>query len=248
MPIDKNKKIVIIGGGQSSAEIVSHLISDNSKLPKKITWITRRDNFLPLDDSPFVNELFTPSYSNYFYNMPISKRNELIKKQKLFSDGISNSTLEDIYKRLYEIYYLNGNENICDLVTNSEVINAHKNQESWRIEAKNFCKNITMYFDSDIVILCTGYQYKLPSFLHNLSDEFQRDTDGNLVINEDYSLRWKNSTEYQIYIQNGARHIRGIADPNLSLTPWRSALILNSIAKKKIYDVDNYKSFFDWKD
>ena len=30
-------------------------------------WVTRRSNFLPLDESPFTNELFVPAYSDFFF-------------------------------------------------------------------------------------------------------------------------------------------------------------------------------------
>ena len=57
----KNKKIIIVGGGQSGAEIFNDIISLKD-LPSKITWVTRRAHFQPLEDSCFSNEFYTPSY------------------------------------------------------------------------------------------------------------------------------------------------------------------------------------------
>lgn len=50
-----------------------------------------------------------------------------------------------------------------------------------------------------------------------------------------------------MYVQNAARPRRGVADPNLSLMAWRSATIVNSLAGKRIYDLEGSSSAFDWR-
>jgi lysine N6-hydroxylase len=39
--------------------------------------------------------------------------------------------------------------------------------------------------------------------------------------------------------------MRGIADPNLSLMAWRSAIIANSLLGREAYDVKGESSVFD---
>ena len=70
-----NKKIAIIGGGQSGAEVVQHIL--NTSAPEKILWFSKRVNFLPIDDSPFTNELYTPKYCDYFYELSDTSRDTL---------------------------------------------------------------------------------------------------------------------------------------------------------------------------
>jgi hypothetical protein len=41
-----------------------------------------------------------------------------------------------------------------------------------------------------------------------------------------------------VFVQNGARHSHGLADPNLSLTAWRAATIVNSLLRKEVYRLD----------
>src|SRR5476651_570573 len=69
-------------------------------------WISKRQNFLPIDNSPFTNEIFTPEYSKYFYSLSPDKKQALLYDQKLASDGISEHTLQDIYQKLYLIKYV----------------------------------------------------------------------------------------------------------------------------------------------
>jgi lysine N6-hydroxylase len=242
----KNKKIVIIGGGQSGAEIVAHMLSSEDNLPKHLTWITRRDNYLPLDDSPFVNELFTPVYSDYFYSLSQVAKNALVKKQKLFSDGISHDTIKQVYKLLYETRYIQGHKDLFSLVPEAEVLNITKENNQWNIALSNVYTKKTISIKADIVILCTGYQYELPAFLNPILNKINRDSDGKLIINKDFSLNCDLPENYKIYIQNGALHTRGVSDPNLSLASWRSATIINSIAKRLVYDITDYQSFFNW--
>jgi lysine N6-hydroxylase len=39
--------------------------------------------------------------------------------------------------------------------------------------------------------------------------------------------------------------MRGVADPNLSLMAWRSAIIVNSLVGRQVYDVTGESSVFD---
>ncbi|WP_163414001.1 SidA/IucD/PvdA family monooxygenase, partial [Escherichia coli] len=58
----KGRRIVVVGGGQSGAEIMQHLLSRPEAASQSIAWISRRQNFQTLDDSPFTDEFFTPHY------------------------------------------------------------------------------------------------------------------------------------------------------------------------------------------
>jgi L-lysine 6-monooxygenase (NADPH-requiring) len=66
-----NKRVVIVGGGQSGAEIFLELARcSGARAPCSLEWVSSRANFLPLDDSPFVNEYFVPGYSRHFRQLP----------------------------------------------------------------------------------------------------------------------------------------------------------------------------------
>jgi len=73
-PSCAGKKVVIVGGGQSGAEIVLALLQEKIHKPASLTWISERSNFLPLDDSPLTNEYFTPAYVHHFYHLAEDKK------------------------------------------------------------------------------------------------------------------------------------------------------------------------------
>jgi lysine N6-hydroxylase len=66
------------------------------------------------------------------------------------------------------------------------------------------------------------------------------------VVRSDFSIEWDGPPGLHIYAQNAARHMRGVADPNLSLMAWRSAVIANSLLGRTVYDVNGESSAFDF--
>lgn len=240
------KRILIIGGGQSGAEIFNRLVSNKRELPAELCWVSRRSNFLPIDDSPFTNEFFTPTYSEYFYMLPEQEKKNLISQQILASDGIHLDLLEEIYRKLYEIDLIDG-EKKAKLFFNYDMIGFEKTVNSYNAYFRNMSTGSTTKLDADIVIFATGFKYKPPEFLTPLLEKM-RTCDNNFVINDDFSVQWDGPHENRIYIQNGARHVRGVADPNLSLVAWRSAKIINSLVGRNIYNIDNESSVFNWQE
>ena len=81
------KQVAVIGGGQSGAEVVLHILSMQESVPEKVSWISRRLNFLPLDESSFTSEFFTPSYVEYFFNLDLADRRRILTEQKLASSA-----------------------------------------------------------------------------------------------------------------------------------------------------------------
>ena len=78
-------------------------------------------NYFPIDDSPFTNEYYTPSYSEYFYDLESATRKALNERNVLTSDGISESTLRDIYQRCYVHRFINGTQDLLALLPNRTV-------------------------------------------------------------------------------------------------------------------------------
>ena len=240
-----NKRIVVIGGGQSGAEIVNRLLSNREELPQEVCWISRRSNFLPIDDSPFTNEFFTPAYSDYFFQLPEHEKRRLLHQQTLASDGINLDLLEEIYRNLYEIELIEGRGKIAKLHFNHSLIDFMRGVNGWTLYCRKGEGHEVKMFQADIVIFATGFDSRPPQFLEPLMPRLETCSEG-FGINEDFSVRWDGPSTNRIYIQTAARHVRGVADPNLSLMAWRSARIINSLTGRNTYQTDNEGSVFNW--
>jgi lysine N6-hydroxylase len=238
------KRISVIGGGQTGAEIFKYLIDLTTGAPSRVDWISRRANFLPLDESAFTNELYTPEYSDYFFDLPRNTRASLICDQKLASDGVSDILLSSIFRRIYEIQYLRSSFLELSLRPARELVSMSKGERGWRLTLQHAHRDIPETVDTDIVILATGYKTSLPPYLSSIAKRIAWD-DG-FQVEEDFSIQWDGPPNCKIYVQGYARNQRGVADPNLGLIPWRNATIINSIMGAQLYDCSLQKSFVDW--
>ena len=257
-PLDVTGKVVaVVGGGQSGAEVVFHLLRDSERLPKQLVWISSRGNFLPLDESPFTNELFTPAYSDYFFGLSAEQRELLLSEQRLASDGVSEALLQRIYNRLYELEFLAGRDDApagagqgpnrpARMMPGQEVVDLRAGDQGCELMLRSRWGG-SQAIRTDLVVLATGFGYELPEAMRPLADRLSWDRDG-FSVRADFSIAWEGPADLRIYAQDAARHMRGVADPNLSLMAWRSAIIANSLLGRTVYDVAGESSAFDFDD
>ena len=90
---------------------------------------------------------------------------------------------------------------------------------------------------ADLVLLCTGYRSELPEILAPIARRLTRDDEGRPELDACYRALWDGPAGKRIYLQNFGRHSHGIADPQLSLMAWRSAVIANDLAGRQVYDI-----------
>jgi lysine N6-hydroxylase len=239
------KRVVVIGGGQSGAEVMSYLLCEEKKIAN-LVWFARRSNFLPLDDIAFTNELFTPDYVKYFYKLSSQTKHILLEEQKLAIDGASTDTLVGLYEKLYEIYYVHERPEKISLFPGHRVNQIEKIKDNtFRVSANSLFTKKQKIVEADVVIVCSGYVYpklnyiaKLDSLIHMIDDK--------LKINEDYSLSWKGEDTNSIFILNGARHSHGISDATFSISAWRSASVINKLNKKTVYSNIDNRALISW--
>lgn len=244
-PALAGRDVMVVGSGQSGAEVVNHLLSGERDLPRSLTWVSSRVGFLPMDDSPFSNEWFHPAYVDHFYGLSAERRRFLLDRQRLASDGVTESLLREIYRRLYELDALEPGRlprrllacrRVTDLFADDDRLMAIiRDDDTGKIES---CA-------ADVVIFATGYRNEFPRYLEPLRGRVL-DGDGALRVRRDYSLDWDGPEHLGIYVQNSAESTHGIADPNLSLAAWRSARIINSICGRTVYRTEDARSTISW--
>lgn len=241
----KNKRIAVIGGGQSGAEIIQSLLSQDDNLPDKIFWISKRSNFLPLDDTPFTNEIFTPRFIRYFHSLKENKKQYLIGEHNLANKGISESTAKEIYQRLYELKFVNNCKEHFYLLPSHKLSSICKIKNEYHLTIEDLIEEKEKNIILDKIILCTGYHYELPQALSNMKKLFKYENK-NLKIGVNYQLIWEGMDTASIYIQNGAQHTHGVSDSTLSTAAFRSATILNHIAGTVVYPNIEDSSLVQW--
>ncbi|MDO9712512.1 lysine N(6)-hydroxylase/L-ornithine N(5)-oxygenase family protein [Paracraurococcus lichenis] len=238
------KRVAVVGGGQSGAEIVLHLLR-MANPPARLTWISRRSNFLPLDETHFSNEHFTPAYVEHFFSLSVERRSELLREQRMMSDGISPSTLRELYAEVYRLQFLERGAPGPRLLPGRSLVACAMVNDAFRLEIRAEDTAIREALAADVVIAATGYRTALPSCLEKL--RIVRDpATAALQLGRCYAAAWDGPPGNRIYLQNAGRWSHGIADPQLALLAWRSATILNDALGREVFALGGTASVISW--
>jgi lysine N6-hydroxylase len=239
------KRVAVVGGGQSGAEAFLDLISRSGReLPRRVTWVSRRGNYFPIDDSPFTNEYYTPSYSDYFSTLAPDLRSTLALRNILTSDGISMSTLREIYQRAYVHRFVEGDRDLLTFLPNREVTAQARHGAGWDLTLRNGDRpECVEHVEVDAVVWATGYRPTETSFLEPIAERLER-ADCEYRIDDDFAVCWDGPRDRNIFVQNAARSQRGLADPNLSLNAWRSQRIVDRL--RGVRSNDQLTAFSEW--
>ena len=244
--LDKKSKIVVLGSGQSSAEVFQSLldqqIGKDDKSRYELDWITRAQGFLQMEYSKLALEYSTPGYVEYFYSLPQKLKDNLLSKQGLFYKGISSSTITSIYNKLYHRSV--GQAPMPVSLRSACVLIAAVKTQDGRIELtfNHMDQNEEFSIVADALIAGTGYVHTLPTCIKGLSGELHFDHKGRLQIDKEY--RALHNGPGNIFVQNGELHTHGFGAPDLGLGAWRAAKIANKfLPYNMVYRLPQETSF-----
>lgn len=227
-------RVVLVGGGQSGAEVMLDLLQSQDQ-PAEIVWLTRRSGFWQLQEGGLVDQIFTPAYQQTYRSLSPAAQAAALSSQKLASDGITPETAEQIYTALYHRHHIERREGIS-LRPSRTVTRISRRTHGFEVEAETH-DAIREIETADVVLLATGYRPAVPECLEPLCHRLEREPDGSLALGEDYRVLWDGPAETPIYALNHGRMSYGIIDPQLSLMAWRSAVILNDLTGGKAFDL-----------
>ena len=229
--------VAVAGGGQTGAECVLELLGHRFR---DIRWFGRRPWFAPLDDSPGANEFYRPAYAQFFQQLPMDARRDLVTRQVLTSDAITTSTIRALYQFNYEQMLLTGRFPV-KLFPGRDVVRAEDDGEGVRLTCE--AAGGQEIHHADRLVVATGRRASPLPFGPELLEMVELDENGDLVVDSNLMVSFKGGDEHRIYAQNRARYSHGLTDANLSLLPMRSAIILNSLFDREIFVVrDDWRS------
>jgi lysine N6-hydroxylase len=234
--------ITVIGSGQSAAEVFYDLAQNQDNESYSLNWFTRSKGFFPMEYSKLGLEYFSPDYTNFFYQLPSSKKDELLQKQDLLYKGISMDTIADIYHLLYEKSVGQEKPEI-HLQAMTELVHLEKEEGSNLLSMRQNVTGDVFELRSDVVILGTGYAPSFPHFLMNMQERIEWDQKNRYQISHDYRLQTKGLEDNYIFIQNGELHTHGVGAPDLGLGAYRNAVIINKLFGEEIYPVSQKNVF-----
>lgn len=245
-PQFEGKRVAIIGGGQTGADVFQHSFDGEFGSAKSLTWVSRRANIEALDEGCFTDQYFMPDYVNGFYQLEQPLKDKEVARQKLTSDGITNECLQGIYQRLYHDKYVLRKPNWWQIQPSRTLVSMVKRGGEYQLSLVHGLTGERTEISADVVVLCTGFKRTAPSCLNQLQSRIEWDSRGRPKLSPDFSVQWQGEADNRIYMVNAGMGSHGIAEPQLSLASWRAARILNHLAGHTLYDPIEHGNLVDW--
>ncbi len=155
----------------------------------------------------------------------------MLKEHEFLFKGINPGLIKAIFTKLDEL----DNPGIR-IHTGVELKNI---MQGFNLELFHQHTEKTFAYQAKGLILATGYQYSVPGFLSNLKEHIHWTGEGWYDIEENYKIKGTGS----IFVQNAELHSHGFNAADLSLGPYRNAVILNAILGKKQYHLEEGSLF-----
>ena len=229
--IRRDRPIAVVGGGQTGIEAVLRLVGAGCT---DVRWLGRRQWFQTIDDSPSANEFYRPAHQRFLQQLTRETRRTLIDDHKTTGDALTPGALKALYQANYDGMLVNDRFPIM-LLPGRDVVGATEAGDDIRLAAKTPEKN--EQYDVSNVVIAVGRENTPLPFDDDLRDRIDVDEQGEMILDADYSARWKGMNGHRIYVFNRARMSHGIPDANLTLLPVRAAIVLNSMFDRQMFEI-----------
>ncbi|WP_078379729.1 lysine N(6)-hydroxylase/L-ornithine N(5)-oxygenase family protein [Sutcliffiella halmapala] len=236
--IKEASSVVVVGSGQSAAEVFYELLVDQKHFHYSLTWYTRSALFSQLETGKLGQEVFSPDYVHYFHSLDYEKRKEALGRLQTVRNGVDKETLINIYDLLYNRSVEGRDKNIIiQPLTEVEEIKEHGVEVElqcmqWETE-ESFVRKV------EKVVVATGYKPHIPEWIWDKKAEMVWESDKEFQVDEKFRIVWKEKRANHIYASTNLEHSHGTAATNLSLAVMRNQTIINDIAGKELYPLKN---------
>jgi L-ornithine N5-oxygenase len=220
---------VVVGAGQSAAEVVEHL---HGRYPDgQVHAVFSRYGFSPADESPFVNAIFDPGAVNTFYHADASVKAMLM--------GYHSNTNYSVVDRelIHELYRRHYQEVVAGAVRlhfahMSRVINSSPSSGGVDVAIEFLPTGSVRQVRADVVIYASGYRPVDPlSVLGSTADWCKLDSKDRLQIDLDYRVDTVESMNCQIFVVGATEYAHGLSSSLLSNAAVRAGQVVQAMVK-----------------
>jgi L-ornithine N5-oxygenase len=214
--------IAIIGGGQSAAEAFIDL---NDSFPSvQVDMILRGSALKPADDSPFVNEVFSPEFTDLVFQQASSERERLVNEYHNTNYSVVDI---DLIERIYGIFYRQKVSGIARHAFRAltTVEKATATELGVELALRNNATGELTLRHYDAVVLATGYERQMHRKLLAPLEAYL----GDFEVDRNYRLITDERCKAGIYMQGFCQASHGLSDTLLSILPIRADEIAGSL-------------------
>jgi L-ornithine N5-oxygenase len=217
--------VAVIGSGQSAAEITLNLVSK-----KNVTLMYRDLHLRTVETSPFVNQVFDPERTDFFFNRDNEAKGKILRAARVTNYSvIEPELLKELYGIMYRQKYTK--DASLQLMASKDIESVSYSNNKVTLE---YTDNLTHQKGSisvDAVVLATGYtQNHYSHLLSELLPWLIKENNQTVhKVSREYRLVTKTSFKARIYLQGYCEETHGISDTLLSVVSLRAKEIVNSI-------------------
>ncbi|WP_059415400.1 lysine N(6)-hydroxylase/L-ornithine N(5)-oxygenase family protein [Cupriavidus basilensis] len=221
----KPMRIAVIGAGQSAAEAFIDL--HDSYPGVKADLIVRGAALKPADDSPFVNEIFAPAYTDVVYEQAQAGRDRLIQAYLNTNYSVIDA---DLIERIYALLYrqkVSGQFRV-NLLTCKTVVAAHAAPAGIELTIADTApagSEATETRRYDAVVLATGYERENHRRLLAPLAPYL----GDFTVDRSYRVQAAPELAVPVYLQGFCQSSHGLSDTLLSVLPARAEEIASAL-------------------
>jgi lysine N6-hydroxylase len=232
--------VAVIGGGQTGIEAVMKLLRQGFT---DIKWFGRRLWFDTIDDSPNANDVYRPAHVEALQRLSQPTRRQIIERLNPTGDALTPGAMRVLYQANYDGMLEMGRFPVT-LYPARDVRTGVMDNDDVVLTART--PERTEEYRVRYAVIATGRRNVDVPFDDDLRERVELGDDGEMVIEPDYSVRWKGMNGYKMYALNRARFTYGLTDANLTLLPVRAAIVLNSMFGRQLFEIRDELCPVNW--
>ena len=216
-------RVVVVGGGQSAAELFYSVQID---LPEcRPTMVMRSVGLSTYETSKFTNELFFPSFVDEFHaSRPEAREQMLAEMRPTNYAGVAPGMMDSLYRQVY-LDRLSGRSRL-QMITMHDITSARDEGEEIVLELTDWRTGATRELRTDLVLLGTGFSPQMPWAVRRLAERIGL---SDIAVTRDYRLVVDRPSTAACYLHGVNEQTHGIADSLLSVMANRANDILQDI-------------------
>ncbi|MDF0531184.1 SidA/IucD/PvdA family monooxygenase [Tsukamurella sp. 8F] len=219
---DESPRFLVVGGGQSAAEVLRHL---HSEYPAAVVEsVFNSYGFQPADDSPYANRVFDPDAVDDFFGAAPAVRSELMDRHRTTNYGCVDL---ELIQELYAIEYtekVRGRRRLW-MHPVTEVIAAREDGNGVDVSVRERLTGEVWTRRYAAVVCATGFRSVGASEVL----AHWRIADNSVTVRRDYQLAVDGDPVPGLYVQGATEETHGLASTLLSNIAVRSGEILDSL-------------------
>ncbi|ORM35320.1 SidA/IucD/PvdA family monooxygenase [Williamsia sp. 1135] len=231
LPPLRHQKLVVVGAGQSAAEVAAYL--HESYPGAEIHAVFGKYGYTPADDSPYANRIFDPEAVVDFHQSSNELRAQLLSYHRGTNySAVDPPLIEELYRREYG-ERVSGRRRLF-VRGASEISSISESESGVNVQVLHRPSQDVDELECDAVVYATGFEPAgIQDLLGPLAGACDVDDQGRPLVDRDYRVTTSGQISGGIYLQGATEHTHGLTSTLLSNLAVRSGELVDSLVAAK---------------